>query len=362
MRGLFIYFNHQPMNIFIISTPGVDSTLRSKIVEFSRDKIREIKIYSPTSTITNEDIGTVVKNYKVKKIFEFSEFFEICRNYRNKNSIIKPDDFVVLLTNKQNTQGWFSAVRNRNIFIDINNWETITKKASIYSITHQLFENIFQSLIGIEYNNVKGNKNIHTKSIGCVNDFCDDPHDVVIKLTSANICHSCIEYALKKKVDTSILHEIVEVFEKVRKEIRTSIPLSNIASLKRLRIDSKGNIYLGDDILKMTQMATTLYIYFLLNNNNKLSRLSKNKEELIRIYTKLKPEGNKHRESVERLVDLSGKRFNDVKYKINDLFKSHLNNLIVHYYQILPTSEKPNGNYHIALPSEYLEIDPNFSV
>ena len=119
------------------------------------------------------------------------ELFSLCRFYREVFKI-EDDSFVVLLTKRKNALNWFSAVDEaRNIFVHTAEWELYTNKNAKYPIVYQVVENVLQFLMKIDIENVP-NEFVHEPLKGCMNDFCDDKSQIIIKLQTANICDTCV--------------------------------------------------------------------------------------------------------------------------------------------------------------------------
>ena len=72
-----------------------------------------------------------------------------------------------------------------NIFIYGEEWEYYTKKDAKYGIAYQVLENIFQSLIDLNIDDVDNEPNIHVPSIGCINDMCMDKVDVYAEVANS---------------------------------------------------------------------------------------------------------------------------------------------------------------------------------
>ncbi len=53
---------------------------------------------------------------------------------------------------------------------------------SKFGIAYQCIENIFQSLIDLNIENTDLEPNIHKTSIGCINDYCENKPEILMKL------------------------------------------------------------------------------------------------------------------------------------------------------------------------------------
>lgn len=150
--------------------------------------------------------------------FSFADFFHLCDSYSSNNNLPE-DEFVVVLSSIQNEKEYISAFKNNYIFVRTTDWEKITKKDAKYGIAYQIVENIFESLIGIDIDNVDNDPNVHHSSIGCMTDMCDYENDVILKLRTAYICDSCLDRAVENNVNNRIILQIQLIIDNIRVEM-----------------------------------------------------------------------------------------------------------------------------------------------
>jgi hypothetical protein len=191
------------MKVKITCTPDVDSSLLSEVITILQNQKGELEFLGIES-LTFEEVTKQLREYKQCKSIDelsrltFSDFYSLCNIPRLKNHEIRDDDFVVVLTNIDNevskdeqyesNKDWFSAFSDRDVFIYTKNWNELTHKSAQYAVAFQIVENIFQSLIELDIKNWQVNPHIHKKPIGCINDMCDDPSEVIYKPPSLGIC------------------------------------------------------------------------------------------------------------------------------------------------------------------------------
>jgi hypothetical protein len=284
------------------------------------------------------------------------ELFSLCSFYREVFKI-EDDSFVVLLTKRKNALNWFSATdESKNIFVHTAEWEQYTKVNSKYPIAYQVIENIMQSLMNLDLTNVH-NEYVHEPLKGCMNDFCDNKTQIIIKLQTANICNSCIQKIREENIDAKILKQARAIFNGIRNEFvfqeeeQPTEPTS-------LVIDAKGKILLPEFNLeiKLTPLFKTLYLFFLSKPDGvTVPQLSEFKKELLLIYKKLRPSASKEEAEarIDNLTHPLGDGFNPTKTHINKIITELLNEPLADFYRITGEKGKP---YSVKVPRNLIDI------
>ena len=141
------------MKIHITSTPETNKSLIQEVIEVLKQSKGEFFEFVGLDPMEEEDLNILDPNLVNQNLdsYELSldEILSICSKYKSINKI-HTDDFLVVLTGMKIKEEWFSAFRKRAVFVDVNNWESLINNDRKYGISHQIFENIFQSLIGLE--------------------------------------------------------------------------------------------------------------------------------------------------------------------------------------------------------------------
>ena len=145
------------MKVFITGTPTVDINLINNVVELL-SKVKGPISFHELEPLEKENIQLVVRQFdeggvKTEKL-EFDELINISQLYRIKYNIAK-DDFIVILTSIQlvhqfgvkTSKNWFSYFRNNNIIVKTVGWERLVDNKMNVAISHQVIENIFQTLL-----------------------------------------------------------------------------------------------------------------------------------------------------------------------------------------------------------------------
>lgn len=359
------------MNIHITCTP-----------EFSEGKLDEV--ISLLSNVPGElclEKGRLLTHAQFKRLnnkFEninqisslsFEEYFDLIQGYRELIEI-SDDDFVIIISSIRNTRKWFSAFNGKNIFIHGVEWDLYADVDSKYGIAYQCVENIFQSLIELNIDNIDSEPNIHKTAIGCINDYCGYKPDILKKLQSANICPSCYERSVKKGVDDFIMAHIVAIMEEVRKEFVISRRFSRQTELKKIKVDEKGNITVGDRLIKMEILPKVMYIGFLKNISGIPSnQICANSNQFEIIYGLLRK--NRDEYSIRRMccgtIEYKSKTerikstFHIYRTKLKEALTKVLGATITNYYHVnLVEDENRQELYKVNLASENIDIDPKF--
>lgn len=284
------------------------------------------------------------------------ELFSLGQFYREVFSI-DDESFVVLLTNRKNSLNWFSATDiSRNIFVHTAEWDIYTRVNSKYPIAYQVVENIMQSLMNINIYNLES-EYIHQSLKGCMNDFCDNKTQIIIKLQTANICAVCMNKIKEENVPSSILKQVKTIFNGIRNEFvfqEEEHPAEPVG----LVIDKKGKILLPTFNLeiKLTPLFKTLYLFLLSKPNGvSVSELSNHKEELISIYKKLRPNVSNEdaKDRIDNLTHPLGDGFNPNRSHINKAITTLLKESLAPFYLISGTAGSP---YKIEIPRNLVDI------
>lgn len=253
------------MKIYITSTPETNKSLIEEVIDVLKQSSGEFFEFIAEDPIDEEQIGIynsdlINQNLNTCEI-SLDEILSICSKYKVMNKIDQ-DDFVVVLTGIKIKEEWFSAFRNRAIFVDVNNWETLINNDRKYGISHQIFENIFQSLIDLQ---IEGSLDplIHIdRPIGCINDFCDEKRDIEYKLMTARICPKCLERAYQKIENPLIIKSIQSQFESIRKLLMTNTEnIQNV--IPPIIVKNNGKIYIHNTDLKLEPILRATYLLFI---------------------------------------------------------------------------------------------------
>lgn len=275
------------MNVYIASTPGVDSSIFESTFKLLNSVPGPLKFNS----LNKIDLSYIVE---LKPDSEYSKFQitffeleEIAEKLRNKNKL-SSNDFIVILTELKldftfiSNKDWFGYFNGKNIFVRTYGWEEYSKNKPQITIAHQVIENIFQSLSGYKFERLTG---YHKRAIGCINDFCHNDYDIELKLRAAYICRSCIEVAVQNNVGIDVLNQIKRFISFFRDDLLDYESIIELIGIPELKIDENGDIFIGGKEIQMDPIDKTLYIYSIIRRGDKIS--SRYLKDSIRSLEKL---------------------------------------------------------------------------
>ena len=293
----------------------------------------------------------------------WSELFILCNSFRQRFGI-DDEDFVVLLTDRKNATNWFSTSdKLKNIFVVTSEWEEYTTLPREFPIVHQIIENIFQVLMGID---VRGESPyIHEILKGCINDFCEDKYQVIAKLKSGSICEDCIKEIREKISDIQIAKHLKKYLNLVRDAYDIDffdLPITNLSSisLKKNRNSKRNELifHTYNKTLTLYPLEMTLYIFYLKFGGDlgvKLRDLKDetNKAKLVEIYKSIST--NIDQKSAEFTIEGLVTRYYSV-HKSNletKIMSAILNDNISQNYII---SGQTRGRQKILIPRDQVSI------
>lgn len=358
------------MKVHITSTPEYSKENINSVVEVLSQVPGELQFVSGES-LSIEDIRLRFPDFETPQANEtlsFKDFFLMADLYRalhiksSNETVVKKDDFVVLITKIPNDKEWFSSNSNRHIFVNANGWEYITDQDSKYGIAYQIVENIFQSLSGIDVTNPESDPNIHQKSIGCVNDMCEDEKDVILKLRTGYICNSCLNRALTNEVDPIILLHIQSLIFEIRKGLMNFDIIRSEIVPPILIINKEGEITISDKPIDLEAAQKTLFIFYLKNPKGvKFEELEDHLDELYHIYLIIKPTGDYSTVKNLSLPSANGSStFLKTKSHLNKSLIRQLGEQVSEFYVINRFDSNGETMYKINLNPDYRKIDPRF--
>lgn len=295
----------------------------------------------------------------------FEELFSLCDSFRKKKRI-KRNDYVVLITNRFNSLNWFSHCNNKkNIFIHAAEWEKFYIKAHHkYPVAYQVIENVLQNLMEIE--SLDGfNEFVHYHVRGCINDFCKDKREVILKLRTADICGSCLKRIEERDIEHEIINQTFQILEGLRSQFLFKKNVIRDKGPYTLLIDENYNFYipqLGNVELKLTPLYKAIYILFIKNPEGiRLKDLDDHKSQLMKIYKEMEPPVLKNKENglttfektIKELTHPTDGTFSINKSKINKIIKDQLGDHLSKSFQI---SGKPGSPFRINLSRELIDI------
>lgn len=353
------------MKVYITATPDIKSDFINSVIDFLKSEGDTIDFIN-LGQMDYIKLEYVNKKFKYKekvKNLSFTEFFKLINYYRTLYKLEK-DDFLILLTNISNNQEWYSAFQKKNIFVNCSELEGVLGDKLVYGISYQCIENIFQSLINLDINKYLSEPNIHMQPLGCINDYCEEESQVLIKLRTGDICDSCYKRALKYNVDELILNQIIQTCEKIRKEFVVTQRIRELVNPDVIRVDKDGNIFIGDKNIKLEVIFKTIMIFFLKHPEGIPTKsLIDYEKKLFDIYKELRKGGDES--VIKNMFGVNTKNdvplFEQKRSKLKKALKEQLPDPLYNYYTVKTIRQSNDINlYKIELEKKYINIDPRF--
>lgn len=289
----------------------------------------------------------------------WEELFSLCAHFR-KNFRVRKSDFVVLLTNRINSLNWFSHCNeDKNVFIHAAEWDKLYIKAKyIYPVAYQVIENVLQNLMGIDSLEIN-NEFAHFRPRGCINDFCKDKREVILKLRTADICETCLERMLTSKIPVELIDQIFQILEGLRIQFLFKKNINRIAGPYSIYFNEDYKLIipqLGNKELKLEPLLSTIYIFFLMHSEGVLLKnIENHSSDLKKIYRIMNPNTtpDQVKKTIEQLTRNNNKLFIEKKSKINKEIKKLLGSSMAEDFLISGTRGKP---FKINLSLENTDI------
>jgi hypothetical protein len=330
----------------------------STLYEFDRNKFYFLQYdLFPHHNFRFPSIDTTIKfDPERDNPLSWRELFSLCNFYRELLRIEK-NCFVVLLTNRSNSLNWFSAKdEERNIFVHTAGWNQYTHVDSKYPIAYQVVENIMQSLMKADTVRIP-NDYVHEPLKGCMNDFCNNKNEVLIKLQTGNICQACIKKIQNENVNSGILQQAKSIFSGIRNEFIFKVG-EQPANPSSIVVSSNAEIMLPEFNLEinLSPLFKTLYIFYLKHTEGvRLNELYDFENEILSLYKKLTVhDDNEEVEArIKALIDPVGGSFSQKKSKLNKIVTDLLGDQLAKHYRI---EGAPGNAFKINLPSNLIDI------
>ena len=165
--------------------------------------------------IPNANISLEPEKYR----FSWRSLFQRSNKVRTAESIPNKEA-TFLITEKENELNYFSAFdpnKPTNGFIQASDWDLFIDSPAAYPIAYQVIATFLQSHMFKSMEEVQ--QYTHHKPIGCLNDYCQDKSQVLLKLRTADICKNCMNI-LKDRIESSILKHAIALMESLRLKMK----------------------------------------------------------------------------------------------------------------------------------------------
>ena len=272
----------------------------------------------------------------------WQELFRQCENYRTLHSV-PSDDHVILLTNIGNDKNWFGSIDEslKNYFIHTENWSHYFQN-QIDVRFPIAYEVIVWLLRGVIYSSrYELQQHLHTRSIGCFMDYCENKKEIILKMRTADICPSCLDHINQKDLPSNFVNQILDTMDGIRNNLifRERVRIMRRPSqiqvegfMKKIYLTDFGNLE-----VRLNPKERSLYLLYLNHPEGiSLPELYDHRGELLTIYQRLS--GRESNEDMQRtiqsLVNPIESDINVNLSRIRKKFKDAVGEELLHFYDI----------------------------
>jgi hypothetical protein len=219
----------------------------------------------------------------------WSHMFAKCHRFR-VDKHIRSKDFVILLTEHVNEYNWFTGgdpSGAHNLFVHTAFWGYFSGSDQRFPVAYHIVAAILKALTFKDYADLA--KYLHKNPVGCINDFCEEKRDVVLKLRTADICPSCLSIIQERGVNPLLVKQVLQIIEGLREQmlfkhrwkVQDTLPTMVVSGYNRNIIFPE----LGDLKIRLSPLEKTLYLLFLQKPKGiKIAELGEHKAEMVEIY------------------------------------------------------------------------------
>ncbi len=317
--------------------------LRSPDMDFSRvewDRKRKISSSVSTAQFTAPE-HTV----------HWDELFAKSDQYRRARRL-QDDEFVFLLTAQVNHRNWFSALdRNKpaNGFIHTADWDLYLDASPVFPIAFEAISLVLQHHIYADWEKMR--ELAHKTPRGCVNDFCLEKRDIILKMRTADICQGCME-VLQKHVQLPVIDHALSLMESMRQKMLYAQNFRQNSPPSRMVIDRTNRIFLpdfGNIEINLRPLERALYFLFLRHPEGILmSGLCDHRQELFNIYAELSDNGDRQdmQRRIEEMTNVLSNSASEKLSRIKRTFEQSIGRTLASHYYV---QGEPGRERRIAL-------------
>lgn len=231
-----------------------------KIVNLSRDGMSEVKDvvdmfskdrgplkFSIEKTQYDSDYYSFYRN--ADKI-DRTTFFELSEKVRIEHDL-NDEDFLVILSPRQldynheySCKNWISFYVENNIIVKTGIYAEVSEGRDYLSVGHQIVENVFQNLIGMELTDIHSEYAVHFDYESCINDFSEKFNDVKGKMWSGRICRKCTAKA-QERLDNATFTQVKNILRRISNRLNDNYEIDftpeELTVQVKLDYNAKGN-------------------------------------------------------------------------------------------------------------------------
>lgn len=278
------------------------------------------------------------------KILSWKELFHGLGNYCGNQF---SDDFCFLLTKKNNEKGFFGFINPANKsqgFVHAGDWHRYLNcpeeiPTAYHIIALILQKHIFPDLASLQ-------ENLHKSPIGCINDFCQNKKEVILKLRTGDLCPTCMEKLLPS-LALPILHQFLEILESLRLRMLFAQNMKQFLKPSRLELTNNYNLRFPDFAnleIRLRPLEKVVYtLFYRYPEGLPLNQLTDYKEEMKQIYQEVSglasySEMNAH---IEDLCNVLHNSCSEKISRIKRLLQDQLGKQLSTFYAISGKNSEP---------------------
>ncbi len=297
--------------------------------------------YSIKRQILSEKAEYVEAPKKLTRL-KWEDIFDRCKSFRSNNDISE-FEFVILLTDKGNEFNWFAAPDpkgGRNGFVQTSGLGFYLPGFSRASIVYLIVTHLLRHLMFSDIREMS--QGVHQTSVGCMNDFCGNKNELILKIRTADLCSDCVKRLEEKQVDPLLANQVFEIMEATRSEILFRDRYSLLKKPSRMSITGPNFKIQFPDLanieLKLDKIEKTTYLFFLGKPEGvKLNMLDEHREELTELYLKVSPTSTRDTASKrinERTDNANTQKISETISKVRRKITDLLGNEMAEHYII----------------------------
>jgi hypothetical protein len=304
--------------------------IRDTSLPLPEELIAKSPMYSFKKQISSEIARFIEAPEKLTRL-KWDDIFERCQAFRKANDISE-FEFVILLTDKGNEFNWFAAPNpkgGRDGFVQTSGLGFYLPGFSRASIVYLIVTHLLRHLMFSSIREMS--EGVHQTSVGCMNDFCGNKSELILKIRTADLCSDCVKRLEDKQVDPLLANQVFEIMEATRSEILFRDRYSLLKKPSRMSITGPNYKIQFPDLanieLKLDKIEKTIYLFFLGKPEGvKLNMLDEHREELTELYLKVSPTSTRDTAAKrinERTDNTNTQKISEtiskIRRKINDL-------------------------------------------
>ena len=322
--------------------------LDAEDIEFTKEEFeRQDNAVSSCYSIASEIEFPILRSVSTPK-----EILKECSKFRY-NKDIGDDEIVILLTETPNSLNWFKYGISNNAFINTSDFSYFVPCDSAYPLAAQITSLVMQMLMFDDVNHLL-NSSHKERSIGCINDFCEDKHDVLLQFKTADICSDCQKIISDAGISNVIVNQIIETLDSLRSKMLAIDKFKRSIRKSPIKVDKEsGNIIIVDldnYMIKLTPLEKTVYHFFLGHPEGVFaSEISEYEHEIKKLYSQYSTisDFQKHNKYIGDLLSPMTNSMQEKLSKIRKKFRDVLGQW--KYKDYVVCKDEMDGKYKVKL-------------